>query len=47
MRIPEIVKLTFALLPSLPGLRIVEILGIDIQGDSETHMGNLGRLASV
>jgi len=39
-KIPGIVKLAGALPPSIPVLRIVEIVGIDIQADGGVHAAN-------
>ncbi len=39
-KIPGIVKLAGALPPSIPVLRIVEIVGLDIQADGGVHVSN-------
>ncbi|MFH1056525.1 MAG: alanyl-tRNA editing protein [Candidatus Micrarchaeota archaeon] len=39
-KIPGIVKLAGALPPSIPVLRIVEIVGLDIQADGGVHVAN-------
>ena len=39
-KIPGIVKLANALPPSIPVLRIVEIVGLDIQADGGVHVAN-------
>jgi len=44
---PEIVKLADALPPSVDMLRIVEIIGVDIQADGGTHVKALGEIGKI
>lgn len=47
MKNPEIVKLAGALPPTIETLRIVEIVGIDIQADGGTHVKALGEIGKI
>ncbi len=44
---PEIVKLAGALPPVVDTLRIVEIVGVDIQADGGTHVKALGEIGKI
>lgn len=44
---PEIVKLAGALPPAVDTLRIVEIVGVDIQADGGTHVKALGEIGKI
>lgn len=47
MKNPEIVKLKDALPPNIDPLRIVEIVGVDIQADGGTHVKNLREVGKI
>jgi Ser-tRNA(Ala) deacylase AlaX len=47
MKIPGIVKMANAFPPSLPSLRIVEIVGVDKQADGGTHVRNLKEVGEI
>jgi Ser-tRNA(Ala) deacylase AlaX len=47
MKIPGIVKLAGALPPSIDELRIVEIVGIDIQADGGCHVASLKEIGEI
>lgn len=47
MKIPGIVKMAGAFPPNLPALRIVEIVGLDIQADGGTHVKSLKEIGKV
>ncbi|MBM3229826.1 alanyl-tRNA editing protein [Candidatus Parvarchaeota archaeon] len=46
-KIPGIVKLAGALPPSIPVLRIVEVVGIDIQADGGPHVKNTSEIGKI
>ncbi len=47
MKIPGVVKMAGAFPPELPLLRIVEIVGVDLQADGGTHVRNLKEVGKV
>ena len=47
LKIPEIVKMAKAFPPSLPALRVVEIVGVDRQADGGTHVRNLREIGKI
>jgi misacylated tRNA(Ala) deacylase len=47
LKIPGIVKMAEASPPDLPVLRIVEIVGIDMQADGGTHVKNLKEVGKI
>lgn len=47
LAIPGMVKLANALPPDLPVLRIVEIVGIDVQADGGTHVHNTREVGGI
>jgi misacylated tRNA(Ala) deacylase len=47
MKISGVVKMAAAFPPDLPTLRIVEIVGVDIQADGGTHVRNLREIGKV
>ena len=47
MKNPEMVKLVGALPPNIDPLRIVEIVGVDIQADGGTHVKNLKEVGKI
>ena len=47
MKISGVVKMAAAFPPDLPTLRIVEIVGVDIQADGGTHVRNLREIGTV
>jgi len=47
MKIPGVIKMAEAFPPDLPFLRIVEIVGVDMQADGGTHVRNLKEVGKV
>ncbi len=47
LKIPNVVKLASALPPEVAELRIVEIVGIDLQADGGTHVKNIKEIKGV
>jgi Ser-tRNA(Ala) deacylase AlaX len=47
MKIPKITKLANVLPPNLPELRIVEIVGFDLQADGGTHVKSLSEIGEI
>jgi Ser-tRNA(Ala) deacylase AlaX len=47
MSIPGVIKMAEALPPDIPNLRIVEIVGVDIQADGGTHVKNLEEIGQI
>ena len=47
MKIPTITKLANVLPPNVPELRIVEIVGFDIQADGGTHVKSLKEIGTI
>jgi misacylated tRNA(Ala) deacylase len=47
LKIPGVVKMAEAFPPDLPSLRIVEIVGVDMQADGGTHVRNLKEVGKV
>jgi Ser-tRNA(Ala) deacylase AlaX len=47
MKIPKITKLANVLPPNLPELRIVEIVGFDLQADGGTHVKSLREIGEI
>ena len=47
MKIPGVVKLAGALPPDVHTLRIVEILGVDLQADGGTHVKSLSEIGTI
>ena len=47
MSIPGVIKMAEALPPDVPNLRIVEIVGVDIQADGGTHVKNLKEVGHI
>jgi Ser-tRNA(Ala) deacylase AlaX len=47
MKIPTITKLANVLPPNVPELRIVEIVGFDIQADGGTHVNSLKEIGEI
>ncbi len=47
LKIPGVVKMAEAFPPDLPVLRIVEIVGLDLQADGGTHVKNLKEVGQV
>ena len=47
LRIPGIVKMATALPPQVQSLRIVEIVGVDVQADGGTHVRNLREVGRI
>ena len=47
LKIPGVVKMAAAFPPDLPSLRIVEIVGVDMQADGGTHVRNLIEVGKV
>lgn len=47
MNIPGVIKMAEALPPDIPNLRIVEIVGVDIQADGGTHVKNLKEVGQI
>lgn len=47
LAIPGAVKLAAALPPDIPVLRMVEIVGIDLQADGGTHVKNTGEVGKI
>lgn len=47
MSIPGVIKMAEALPPDIPNLRIVEIVGVDIQADGGTHVKNLKEVGQI
>ena len=47
LKIPGLVKMAAAFPPDLPSLRIVEIVGVDIQADGGTHVRNLKEIGQI
>jgi misacylated tRNA(Ala) deacylase len=47
MKIPKITKLANVLPPTLPELRIVEIVGFDLQADGGTHVKSLSEIGEI
>ena len=47
MSIPGVIKMAEALPPDVPNLRIVEIVGVDIQADGGTHVKNLKEIGQI
>jgi Ser-tRNA(Ala) deacylase AlaX len=47
MKIPGIVKLAGALPPNIEILRVVEIVGLDIQADAGTHVRNTSEIGKI
>lgn len=47
MSIPGVIKMAEALPPDIPNLRIVEIVGVDIQADGGTHVKNLEEVGQI
>ena len=47
MSIPGVIKMAEALPPDVPNLRIVEIVGVDIQADGGTHVKNLKEVGQI
>ncbi len=47
MKIPGVVKMAGAFPPEIPFLRIVEIVGVDMQADGGTHVRNLKEVGKV
>jgi Ser-tRNA(Ala) deacylase AlaX len=46
-KIPGIIKLAGALPPDIPVLRIIEIVGLDIQADGGTHVNSLKEIGKI
>ncbi len=46
-KIPELIKLKDVLPPNIPELRIVEIVGVDIQACGGTHVKNLKEIGKI
>jgi misacylated tRNA(Ala) deacylase len=47
MKIPAITKLASVLPPNIPELRIVEIVGFDMQADGGTHVNHLKEIGKI
>lgn len=47
LKIPGVIKMAEALPPSMPFLRIVEIVGVDKQADGGTHVRNLREVGQI
>lgn len=47
LKIPGVIKMAKALPPSIPVLRIVEIVGVDKQADGGTHVKNLREVGQI
>ena len=47
LKIPGVIKMAEAFPPSLPKLRIVEIVGVDKQADGGTHVRNLREVGRI
>jgi len=47
LKIPGVIKMAKALPPNLPKLRLVEIVGVDIQADGGTHVRNLREVGQI
>lgn len=47
LRIPGVIKMAEALPPDVPSLRIVEIVGVDMQADGGTHVRNLREVGQI
>jgi len=47
LKIPEVVKLAGALPPNVDALRIVEIVGVDVQADGGNHVRSLKEIGEI
>ena len=47
LKIPGVIKMAEALPPNIPFLRLVEIVGLDIQADGGTHVRNLKEVGQI
>jgi len=47
LKIPGVVKMARAFPPDIPMLRIVEVVGVDIQADGGTHVRNLREVGQI
>ncbi len=47
LRIPGIIKMATALPPQVQSLRVVEIVGVDVQADGGTHVRNLREVGRI
>jgi Ser-tRNA(Ala) deacylase AlaX len=47
LRIPGIIKMAKALPPQVRSLRVVEIVGVDVQADGGTHVHNLREVGQI
>ena len=47
MHIPNITKLANVLPPSISELRIVEIVGVDVQADGGCHVANTREIGTI
>jgi misacylated tRNA(Ala) deacylase len=47
LRIPGVIKMAEAFPPDIPHLRIVEIIGVDMQADGGTHVKNLKEVGQI
>jgi misacylated tRNA(Ala) deacylase len=47
LRIPGVIKMAQALPPEIPFLRIVEVVGVDMQVDGGTHVKNLSEVGQI
>jgi misacylated tRNA(Ala) deacylase len=47
LKIPGLIKMAEAFPPDIPRLRVVEIVGIDMQADGGTHVKNLREVGGI
>ena len=47
LKIPGVIKMAKALPPEIPILRIVDVVGVDIQADGGTHVKNLREVGQI
>lgn len=47
LKIPGIVKMAEAVPPDIPSLRVVEVVGVDIQADGGTHVRSLREVGKI
>ena len=47
LKIPGVIRMAKALPPKLPKLRLVEIVGVDIEADGGTHVRNLREVGQL